>query len=138
MELLPDRMPVLTKQRYPEPFSGLRDVRLPGQAHHLHLDFGKIAQVEYAVVPSVCYGYRPSFEVHFIHKQATAPSFAVMVRKPYRNGVTNRAALLSYFRRMRDHLARFPDLVRSRVEVPDACDDVRACIEEAFVEAACA
>lgn len=134
MELLPDDKPVLTGARYPAPFSGLRDVRLVGQAHHLHLDLNKIAHVVYAIVPSVCYGYRPSFEAHFVSKLGAPPSFAVMVRKPYCGERTNVPALVAYFQRMLDHMARFPSVVRHRVEAPPkppsraTWHDVRACL----------
>lgn len=134
MELLPDDKPVLTAARYPAPFTGLRDVRLVGQAHHLHLDLNKIAHVVYAIVPSVCYGYRPSFEAHFVPRLDAPPSFAVMVRKPYCGERTNRPALIPYFQRMLDHLARYPSVVRLRIEAPPKApsratwDDVRACL----------
>lgn len=137
MEFVPDDAPVLTRERYAEPFVGLRDVRLPGQGHHIHLDLAKMRHVVYAIVPSVCYGYRPSFEAHFVSAVDATPSFAVMVRDPYRAGRLNREALVGYFRRMVDHLTRFPELVRFRVEAPPVAPsqetwaEIRACLAEA-------
>jgi hypothetical protein len=118
MELVPAENARLTKARYQHPFSGLRDVRLPGQGHHIHLDLDKIRHVIYAVVPSVCYGYRPSFEAQFTSGLDRAPSFAVMVRNPYPRGRVDRSALARYFRRMREHLARYPEIVHLRIEEP--------------------
>lgn len=137
MELLPRTVATLTATRYAEPFAGLRDIRLSGQGHHIHLDLAKMWHVVYAIVPSVCYGYRPSFEAHFVSAIDAAPSFAVMVRDPYRAGRLNREALVGYFRRMVDHLARFPEVVRFRVEAPPVAPsretwaEIRACLAEA-------
>jgi hypothetical protein len=137
MEILPRGRAMLTGARYPEPFTGLREVRIPGQKHHLHLDLGKIDQVIYAVMPSVCYGYRPSFEVHFVREAHVSPSFMVMVSAPYRRGRPNRRALVGYFRRLLVHLERFPELVRFRMELPpvalsfDVWAEVLACFYEA-------
>lgn len=139
MELLPAGRALLTKPRYPEPFSGLRDIHLEGQGHHLHIDLAKLATCVYTIAPSVCYGYRPSFEVHF-HATTTADSgssFAVNVRDPYRGHSVNHAAVVAYFRRMLAHHARHPEVVRFRVE--ESADDrtaegwreVRACLAEA-------
>src|SRR5262245_41371428 len=105
MELYPEGRAVLSEARYPEPFSGLRDLHLVGQDHHLHLDLAKLETAVYTVAPSVCYGYRPSFEVRFTAELegAGAAGFALSVREPYRGGRTNRGALVGYFRRMLEH-----------------------------------
>lgn len=127
MELLPNGDAVLTEARYPEPFSGLRDLHLPNQGHHLHIDLNKLSAAVYSVVPSICYGYRPSFEVHFIHDgrddldhpsppREPAVSFALAVRDPYRGGRLNRATLIPYFRRLIEHHQRYPLVTGFRVE----------------------
>ena len=35
-------------------FAGVRELRLAGQPHHLHIDFGRVHRLAYAVAPSVC------------------------------------------------------------------------------------
>jgi hypothetical protein len=115
MELLPDGPVLLAGQRYADPFSGLRDVRLAGQRHHLHVDLSKLESCVYAITPSVCYAYRPAFEVGFATALGTM-AFSISLREPYHGAATNRAPLVRYFQRLlRDHV-RFPDLVRFRVE----------------------
>jgi len=141
MELLPEGRAVLTRQRYPEPFSGLRDLHLVGQGHHLHLDLAKLPLAVYSVSPCVCYGYRPSFDVRFTDGRDDGRScaFALSVREPYRGDSVNRAALVPYFRRMLDHQARFPEVVRLRVDAPRegsfrGWDDAFSCLLEAGAE----
>jgi hypothetical protein len=157
MEILPEGRAVLTRQKYAEPFSGLRDIHLPGQGHHLHLDLAKLSVAVYSVAPCVCYGYRPSFEVRFTDaprppaadggaprpRRAARPSgsfaFAFGVREPYVGGRANRAVLVPYFQRLFDHHARFPGAVQFRIEKaaagrgapPDGWADVHACLLEA-------
>lgn len=129
MELYPEGQAVLSAARYAEPFSGLRDLKLTGQGHHLHLDLAKLSSAVYAVAPSVCYGYRPSFEVRFTSdlEGAGAGGFALSVREPYQAGRTNRAALVGYFRRLLQHQARFPEVTRLHVDAhADLHVDTRA------------
>lgn len=116
MEILPDGPATLTRAKYAEPFAGLRDIELPGQAHHLHLNLDKLARVVYAIAPCVCYGYRPSFEVRFEDTEQSTTAFALAVRQPYVGRRTNRAALTSYFRRMIDHLRRFPAITSFQMQ----------------------
>jgi hypothetical protein len=116
MEILPDGPATLTRAKYAEPFAGLRDIELPGQAHHLHINLDKLSRVVYAISPCVCYGYRPSFEVRFDDTEQSATAFALAVRQPYLGRRTNRAALTSYFRRMIDHLRRFPAITSFQMQ----------------------
>lgn len=115
MEIVPEGKARLTPPRYPAPFSGLRDLVLDGQGHHLHLDLEKLSLAVYSVVPSVCYGYRPSFEVHFTGGDVDSPcAFAMSVTNPYRGANADTAALVPYFRRMLDHHRRYPEVTRFR------------------------
>ncbi|APR77633.1 Hypothetical protein A7982_02980 [Minicystis rosea] len=116
MEILPEGRAVLTGARYPEPFSGLRDITLADQGHHLHLDLAKLGTVVYAVAPSVCYGYRPSFEIRFSDAASGAVAFSMGLREPYHGRRTNRAALVPYFRRLLAHHVRHRDVIRFRIE----------------------
>ncbi len=116
MELLPRGRAVLTGSKYPEPWDGLRDITLPDQEHHLHLDLAKLRTAVYAMAPSVCFGYRPSFEVRFSDEEGALTAFSLGPRRPYLGRSANRAAIVPYFRRMLDHPARHRDVVRFRVE----------------------
>lgn len=116
MELLPEGRAVLTGPRYAEPFSGLRDITLAHQGHHLHLDLARLGIAGYAVAPSVCYGYRPSFEVRFSEVAGGPVAFSMGIREPYLGRRANRAALVPYFRRLLDHHARCREVVRFRVD----------------------
>ena len=146
MELYPEGRAVLSAARYSEPFSGLRDLHLTGQGHHLHLDLSKLTIAVYTVAPSVCYGYRPSFEVRFTAELEGpgACAFGLSVREPYQAGRTNRAALVGYFRRMLEHQALFPEVTwfhadtrpGSRRGPEEAWRDALACFVEAREQAA--
>jgi hypothetical protein len=146
MELYPEGRAELSAARYDEPFSGLRDLRLVGQGHHLHLDLAKLSTAVYTVAPSVCYGYRPSFEVRFTAELegAGASGFTLCVRDPYRGERTNRAALVGYFRRMLEHQSLFPLVIRFHVDAGaevrrrqgSVWRDAHACLVEAGEQAA--
>ena len=64
-EIFPAGTGVLTPQGYDGRFAGVRDLTIPGTRHHLHLDLGKFRGALFLVAPSVCFGFRPSFEVWF-------------------------------------------------------------------------
>lgn len=144
MELYPEGRAVLSEARYAEPFSGLRDLRLEGQGHHLHLDLAKLSTAVYTVAPSVCYGWRPSFEVRFGGDDEGAGAFALSVRDPYAGNRTNRAALVGYFRRLLEHTALFPGVTRFHVDARDGArrgpgevwHDALSCLAEAREQAA--
>lgn len=116
MEILPEGPVTLTREKYPEPFSGLRDIELPGQPHHLHINLDKLATVVYAITPCVCYGYRPSFEIRFNDAESDTTAFAVALRQPYLGRKTNRSAVVAYFRKLLDHQQRFSSMTRFQVE----------------------
>lgn len=121
MELFPNGRASLSQARYPAPFSGLRDLHLQDQRHHLHLDLEKLGSAVYALSPCVCYGYRPSFELRFSTAELDNPryfSFALGVREPYRGRRANKAALIAYFRKMLSHHQRYPEVTRFWIDSP--------------------
>jgi hypothetical protein len=111
MELVLDQGAELSPSRYPGPFAGLRDVLIPGQRHHMHLDLGRVSRVTYAVTPSVCYGFRPSFEVRFAGERDETV-FAVTMLSPYAGRELDATRVARYFALLRDHASRHPSLVR--------------------------
>lgn len=145
MELFPNGRAHLSPPRYPEPFSGLRDLHLKDQGHHLHLDLAKLGSAVYSLSPCVCYGYRPSFELRFSTAELDSPqhfSFALGIREPYRGQKANREAQIAYFRRMLSHHRRYPEVTRFWVDLPDKAQastlagfrDIFSCLLEACGE----
>ena len=125
MELVPPSPPRLTGQRYEGRFAGLRDLLLDGQAHHVHLDLARLTRATYLVSPSVCFGFRPSFELR-LHAPEADPleSFGLgfSLRAPYRNGGVAREAVGRYFSRYRRHRAACARAVSFVALCPaDAC-----------------
>jgi hypothetical protein len=126
MELVPTSPPLLTAQRYEGRFAGLRDLLLNGQAHHVHLDLGRLNCATYLVCPSVCFGFRPSFELR-LHASDADPldrfGLGFSLRTPYRNGRIARAAVGRYFARYRRHRAAFA----RAVSFVSLCPPLHAC-----------
>lgn len=122
MELLPQGRAWLSAQKYGEQFAGLRDLIIEGEGHHLHLDLHRFQSVVYAVLPSVCYGFRPSFEVHFVDRgeevNPFVSSFSLSLHHPYEQQHVRRPQVLRYFRRLLDHARRYPALVHFHTESP--------------------
>ena len=114
MELVPTAPARLTGARYEGRFAGLRDLLLDGAAHHVHLDLGRLTQATYLVSPSVCFGFRPSFEVR-LHAEDSDPmdrfALGFGLRRPYRAGKLAAAAVTRYFERFRLHRAAYPGAV---------------------------
>lgn len=120
-ELLPAGQARLLPPIYDGRFAGVRELRLRGQRHHLHIDFGRVHALSYAIAPSVCLDFAPSLEVRLLATDETgAPSeqwmMALMHANPYQpdRRIDPRAAD-QFFERARVHLARRPDLVRMQV-----------------------
>lgn len=65
-ELLPEPKLELLPAVYDGCFVGVREIRLSDTAHHLHLDLGRVHRLQFAVAPSVCFGFRPAFEVRLL------------------------------------------------------------------------
>lgn len=65
-EFVPGGAAELLPPVYSDCFEGVREVRIPGCDHHLHVDLGRVHRVVHSIAPSVCFGGRPSFEVRFL------------------------------------------------------------------------
>ncbi len=137
MELLPEGRATLSGPRYAEPFAGLRDLHLDGQGHHVHLDLARFACAVYTIAPSVCYGFRPSFELHF-RRDDDEPGFALAlsVRDPWRGAALARDRVVGYFQRVLAHRIQFADVVRFRAtaagrDQATAWSAVHACLRDA-------
>lgn len=146
MELMPEGRARLSPPRYEGEFAGLRDLDIDGQPHHMHLDLAKLSRVVYLVAPSVCYGFRPSFELRLCTDDAGATSIfglGIGLRHPYRAGRIAADAVRRYLRRLVTHRTANPDLVGIRAldaPVPEAAAkrkpedwaQVGRCIEAEF------
>jgi hypothetical protein len=118
-EIFPAGTGVLTPQGYDGRFAGVRDLTIPGTRHHLHLDLGKFRGALFLVAPSVCFGFRPSFEVWFDTAERDAidlagrPSsdFGFAIAHPYADGRLDQPKVLRYLERFVDQQRRFPDVV---------------------------
>jgi hypothetical protein len=110
MELVLEEGTRLSRPRYAGTFAGLRDIVLPGHAHHMHVDLARVARVTYAVTPSVCYGFSPSFDVRFTGV-SDEPIFSVTMLSPYVGGELAAPRVARYFARLRDDAARYPALL---------------------------
>jgi hypothetical protein len=142
MELLPHGSARLSGPRYAAPFDGLRELRLAGGAHHVHLDLGRLTHAWYVVAPSVCYGYRPSFELRLTSTSLEPLNqfgLGVALTRPYAGCNLRVEPVRRYFRRATEHIDKFPDAVsfmcdraNTRLDTPADWD----CIESLLAEAA--
>jgi hypothetical protein len=111
MELLPKGGALLSGRRYDPPFEGLRDLRLEGVGHHVHLDLARLAKAWYIVSPSVCYGFRPSFELRFSTEGARPHDgfgLGVALTNPYAGHNLRASPVRRYLRRAAEHMKHFP------------------------------
>jgi hypothetical protein len=120
-ELMPAGEATLLPGIYDGCFAGVRELRLTGQAHHLHIDFGRVHKLSYAVSPSVCLAFRPSFELRLlILGPGGAPTdrwvVSLMLESPYENGVLNSAAAVNYFQHVALDAAQQPELVELNID----------------------
>lgn len=120
-EFIPEGRGKLLPEAYGGCFSGVRELRLAGEAHHLHLDFGRIHRLRYAVAPSVCLRFKPSFEVRLLLLgPGGAPTdqwmVSLMLTQPYAGGALDRSSVARYLRRARLHAAARPGLVEIDVD----------------------
>lgn len=100
--------------RYKGCFSGVCDIRLEGQPHHLHVDLGRVAAVRYCLCPSVCFGFKPSVEVRFMlagqgGSTSERWSLAAMVENPYVNGQLDEARLTAFLEEAAEQCRNQPD-----------------------------
>lgn len=120
VELVPRRRAQLLPAAYQGCFLGVRELRVAGGEHHMHLDLGRVHTIACAVVPSVCFAFRPSFEVRLL---VTGPggaptdraSMSLMLLDPYPGGDLDGDVVQRFFERARRHVAERPDLVRVEI-----------------------
>jgi len=120
-EIMPRGQAQLLPALYDGCFSGVRELRLTDQPHHLHIDFGRVHKLAYVVAPSVCLAFKPSFELRFLMiGPGGAPTdrwaVSLMLAEPYPQGTLDRDAALEFFQRARHDAAVRPDLVEFVVD----------------------
>lgn len=120
MELRPQGRATLSAPRYAGDFAGLRELRIEGSGHHMHIDLARISHVEYCVAPSVCFGGKPAFEVRLL--AAGRASFAFAIGRPYVNGRLDEAAVRRYFARLAAHGGDANTLLQARLERGEPCE----------------
>jgi hypothetical protein len=120
-EIIPRGAAHLLPSLYDGCFAGVRELRLTGQPHHLHIDFGRVHKLAYVVAPSVCLGFKPSFELRLLSVgPGGAPTdrwlVSLMLESPYIDGQLDPDAALRFFQQACDDATRRPDLVELNVD----------------------
>ena len=120
-ELMPQGRGRLLPPAYGGQFVGIRELWLDDAPHHLPIDFGRVHCLRYVVAPSVCFGFKPSFEVRLlVSAPGGAPSdgwvIALMLSCPYDRGELALSQVRRFLQRAREHAAARPDLVEFDVE----------------------
>lgn len=120
-ELVPGGRARLLPSRYEGRFAGIRELRLDGDAHHLHIDLGRVHQVCYTVAASVCLAFKPALEVRLLTlSPGGAPTdrwaVALMPSLPYAGEELDPDCVRHFFRRARADAQRAPQLVDLRIE----------------------
>jgi hypothetical protein len=120
-EFMPGSRAELLPAMYDGCFSGVRELRLADQPHHLHVDLGRVHALSYAVVPSVCLAFKPSFELRLLMVgPGGAPTdrwaVSLMLSAPYVQGALDHGAVRAFLERFRHDAARRPDLVELVVD----------------------
>jgi hypothetical protein len=120
-ELVPKGKAHLLPAQYDGCFAGVRELRLEGAAHHLHIDFGRVHRISYTVVPSVCLDFKPSFEARLLYVgPGGAPTdswvVSLMLTHPYKRGTLNRDRVRRFLDLAREHARQRPDLVEFNVD----------------------
>ena len=118
-EILPRGKARLSAAGYSGAFAGLRDLRIEGEAHHLHLDLARFTGVRYTIRPSVCYGWRPSLEIDLVGPEDT-PCFSLSAGTTYCAGAFQPAPARAYFARLFEHRRRYGALVGVHVRPSSA------------------
>ncbi len=65
-EILPAAGLSLLPAVYDGCYVGVREIRLHEADHHVHLDLGRVHRLQFAMAPSVCFAFRPSFELRLL------------------------------------------------------------------------
>jgi hypothetical protein len=140
MELLPQGGASLSTPKYDPPFDGLRELRLANGAHHVHLDLGKLTRAFYVVAPSVCHGFRPSFELRLCAPGVDpSESFGIglSVARPYIQGRVREPAIQRYLARAALHCRQFRHTASfhsSTVAVPEEARETWGLIDQRLAE----
>jgi hypothetical protein len=121
LELIPQQRATLLPAAYDGCFLGVRELRLDGSPHHLHVDFGRIHRMSFAVSPSVCLAFKPSFEVRFLVLGAGgAPTntwmISLMLSMPYQGNQLEQSSVLRFFQRAASQARKRPDLVEINID----------------------
>jgi len=103
----------LLPEIYEECFSGVRELRLGDCGHHMHIDLGRVHTIQYTVSPSVCFDFRPSFEIRFLTlgpggSHSAHWVFSIMISQPYGNSGLNLDAVERFFSRAWNHYRQYP------------------------------
>lgn len=136
-EILPRGKARLSQAGYEGRFAGMRDLRIEGEPHHMHLDLSRFRSVRYTVRGSVCYGWRPSLEIDLIGDDEL-PGFSLSAGNLYRKDGLRAEIAQRFFERLFEHRRRYGALVEPFVrptsapvhEVAQAWRDVAACFCE--------
>lgn len=143
MELMPRGSAQLISSRYSAPFDGVRELRITGSPHHVHLDLRQLTRAWYIVSPGVCYGFRPTFELRFA-REGTNPrtdfGLGIALMNPYAGAGLRAEPVRRYLRRAVNHKIEFPDCVSIVVDRRCSTDDAPAdwaCIDALMNESDC-
>jgi len=120
-ELLPRGRARLLPARYNDCFIGVRELRIGDSPHHMHIDLGRLHHIRYVVAPSVCFGFRPSFEARLLllgpgNTPIDRWTVSVMLTNPYAGDMLDRDEATRFFRLAQLHAQLRPDLVELEVE----------------------
>jgi hypothetical protein len=115
-ELIPQGQGYLLPARYVDRFVGVRELRLDNAPHHLHIDLGRVYRILYTITPSVCLGFKPSFEARLMMTgpQGTLTDqwiISLMLNNPYKQGKLNLDRIQQYFELAQQQARQRPDLV---------------------------
>jgi hypothetical protein len=121
LELIPQGHAAILPAAYDGCFAGVRELRLQGVPHHMHIDLGRIHKLSFAVAPSVCLEFKPSFEVRLLLLgPGGAPTstwmVSLMLSTPYTRGALDKRSVLAFFRRAKQQANLRPDLVEMQID----------------------
>lgn len=120
-EIVPEGRAVLLPARYGGVFAGVRELRLTGAAHHLHIDLGRVERLRFTLAPCVCLGFKPSFEVRLMsrNRAGTASgdwSLSLMLGAPYAGESLDQEAARGFLARACAQLRAHPELTEIVVD----------------------
>ncbi|NQZ01677.1 MAG: hypothetical protein HRT45_13520 [Bdellovibrionales bacterium] len=117
MELIPNGKARLLSSKYTGKFAGVRELRIDGVDHHAHVDLGRIHSVEFRITPSVCLGFRPSFEACFMSQQSCGSrtgvsAFSIMLSNPYKGSTLCIDSVKKWYQQYKVLVSKQPDAIR--------------------------